>query len=72
MKPMPNIWLGSLTTVDDTLLHIEICLNTLKENASIADFSNDDIKIQYTNDINFMKQFFERADVLIRQSYVPK
>jgi hypothetical protein len=36
MKPMPNIWLGSLTTVDDTLLHIEICLNTLKENASIA------------------------------------
>ena len=69
---MPNIWLGSLTTVDDTLLHIEICLNILKENALIADFSNDDIKIQYTNDINFMKQFFERADVLIRQSYVPE
>lgn len=68
MKQMPNFWIGSLNTFDDTIAQIEIYLGLLKENATIADFSDSDTRKQYINDLAFMKQFFERAEFLVRQS----
>lgn len=63
---MPNVWLDTLTTFEDTLSHIEQCLNVLKDNANIADFSSVDTKAQFKNDVIFMKQFFEKAETLAR------
>ena len=68
MKQIPNFWIGSLSTFDDTVAQIEIYLGMLKENAIIADFSDSDIRKQYINDLAFMKQFFERAEFLVRRS----
>ena len=68
MKQMPNIWLQTLTTFDATLSQIEVCLDILKENAESADFIA--IKNQYNSDIVYMKQFFERAESLVRSSNV--
>lgn len=66
LTPLPNIWIDSIPTVEDTIAQIEICLNTLKENALIADFSDVAIRSQYSNDIIYMKMFFERAETLAR------
>jgi hypothetical protein len=66
MKKMPNVWLDSLLTFDDTLDLIEKCLVVLKDNACKVDFTETKNKDQYSNDIMFMKQFFERAEFLIR------
>jgi hypothetical protein len=66
MKQMPNIWLDSLTTFDSVIEQIEICLDTLKENAETADFFDVKIKRQYGNDVLYMKQFFEKAELLAR------
>jgi hypothetical protein len=68
MKPMPNVWLDSLLTFDTTLTQIENCLNVLKENAEDANFLDINTKKQYSNDVVFMKQFFERAESLVRDS----
>ena len=65
---MPNVWLDSLLTFDTTLTQIENCLNVLKENAEDANFLDINTKKQYSNDVVFMKQFFERAESLVRDS----
>jgi len=65
---MPNVWLDSLLTFDATLTQIENCLNVLKENAEDANFLDINTKKQYSNDVVFMKQFFERAESLVRDS----
>ena len=70
MKQMPNLWLQTLTTFDATLSQIEVCLDILKENAESADFFDIAIKNQYNSDIVYMKQFFERAESLVRSSNV--
>jgi hypothetical protein len=66
MKQMPNVWLDLLTTFDDALLHIEKCLETLKDNAAEADFYQPAVKDQFAKDVVFMKQFFEKAETLAR------
>jgi len=66
MKPMPNIWLDSLLTFDETLTQIEICLDVLKDNAENANFLDNDTKKRYSNDVIYMKQFFEKAESLAR------
>ncbi len=63
---MPNVWLDSLTSFDDTLKQIEKCLVILKDNATKINFAEPQNKDKYSNDIMFMKQFFERAEFLIR------
>jgi hypothetical protein len=66
MKQMPNIWLDSLTTFDSVIEQIEICLDTLKENSETANFFDVNTKRQYSNDVLYMKQFFEKAELLAR------
>lgn len=66
MRQLQNVWLDSLTTFDDVLVKIKENLSILKENAVYADFSDIGTKRQYSNDVMFMKQFFERADFLAR------
>ena len=63
---MPNVWLDSLLSFDDALKQIEKCLKVLKDNASSVDFTEKEKKDQYSNDVMYMKQFFERAEFLIR------
>jgi hypothetical protein len=66
MKTMPNIWIDSLKTFDDVLGQIEICLSTLKDNAYEADFLDATTKTRYSDDVAFMKQFFEKAEFIVR------
>lgn len=66
MKQMPNIWLNNIKTVDDVVVHLENFLSILKENANFADFADNEVKEQYKKDITYMKQFFERAEFIIR------
>jgi hypothetical protein len=66
MKKMPSIWLDSLSSFDDVLKQIEKCLVILKDNASKVDFAETDNRNQYSNDVMYMKQLFERAEYLIR------
>ena len=66
MKPMPNIWIDSLKTFDDVVDQIELCLSTLKDNAYEADFLNAATKTHYSNDVAYMKQFFEKAEFIVR------
>ena len=68
MKRLPNIWLDSLTTFESVVGQIDQCLLILKENSKDADFLNADVKRQYGNDVLYMKQFFERAESLARES----
>lgn len=66
MKQMPNIWLDSILTFDDTIIKLEECLSVLLENAETADFVNPNIRKQYSNDVIYMKQFFEKAESIAR------
>ena len=66
MKEMPNVWLDSLESFDAVVKQLEKCLTVLRANASKADFTELDIKRQYSNDIMYTKQFFERAEYLAR------
>ena len=66
MKQMPNVWLNSLTNFDDVLTKIEICLDVLKENAQETDFTDSSNIKAYSNDVVFMKQFFEKAESITR------
>lgn len=66
MKQLQNVWLDSLTTFDAVLASIELNLSILKDNAHTADFLDKTVKNQYSNDVMFMKQFFERAEFIAR------
>jgi hypothetical protein len=68
MREMPNIWFDSLTTFDDAVEQVEICLSVLKENAKLSDFTNTNDKISYSNNVMYMKQLFERAETLARNN----
>lgn len=67
MKPMKNIWLDTIINFDAALNEVEDCLNILKENAKIADFNDQSIKKQFSNDIMYMKQLFEKGEVVARK-----
>ena len=66
MKNLKNVWLDSLVTFDQVLEKIEENLSILKDNAQEANFLDAETKRQYSNDVMFMKQFFERAEFLSR------
>jgi len=66
MKDLKNVWLDSLVTFDEVLEKIEENLSILKDNAQEANFLDAKMKRRYSNDIMFMKQFFERAEFLSR------
>jgi len=66
MRNLPNIWIDSLVKYEDVLDHIEMNLSILKENAQEVDFLDKAVKKQYSDNVMFMKQFFERAEFLAR------
>lgn len=66
MKPMKNLWFDTITNFDSALIEVEECLSILKENAKTVDFTDVDIKKQFGNDIMYMKQLFEKGEVLAR------
>lgn len=66
MQRLPNIWLDTLNSYDAVVEQIRGCLVILKENAEIADFMDPTIKNRYSQDVMYMKQFFERAELLAR------
>ena len=66
MQSLPNIWLDSLVTFDSAVANIENLLAILKSNAIEADFTDATIKNRYGLDVQYMKQFFERAERLAR------
>ena len=66
MRNLPNIWIDSLVTYDEVLDHLELNLSILKENAQEVNFSDKKAKKQYSDNVMFMKQFFERAEFLAR------
>jgi len=66
MKDLPSIWIYNLKNFDDIVVEIRNCLSILKDNALTSDFSDVDVKEQYCRDIMYMKQFFERAELLAR------
>jgi hypothetical protein len=68
MKRLPNIWLDSLATFESIVAQIDQCLLILKENSESADFNDPEVKRQYGNDVLYMKQFFERAEMLARRN----
>ena len=66
MQTLPNIWLDSLVTFDSAVANIESLLAILKTNAVEADFTDVATKDRYVLDVQYMKQFFERAEKLAR------
>ncbi len=65
---MPNVWLDTIKTFDQSIAKIEECLLVLKDNAADANFLDIKTKKAYSNDVIYMKQFFERAEFLIRNA----
>lgn len=70
MKDMPNVWLAKLKNFDEVLDQIELCLDVLKDNAESSDFTDSTNIKQYSNDVIYMKQFFEKAESLSRNNNV--
>jgi len=70
MKDMPNVWLAKLKNFDEVLDQIELCLDVLKDNAESSDFTDSKNIKQYSNDVIYMKQFFEKAESLSRNNNV--
>ena len=68
MKDMPNVWLAKLKSFDEVLTQIELCLDVLKDNAESTDFTDAKNIKQYSNDVIYMKQFFEKAESLSRSN----
>ena len=68
MKDMPNVWLAKLKSFDEVLDQIELCLDVLKDNAENTDFSDSKNIKRYSNDVIYMKQFFEKAESLSRNN----
>lgn len=70
MKDMPNVWLAKLKSFDEVLTQIELCLDVLKDNAESSDFTDSKNIKQYSNDVIYMKQFFEKAESISRNNNV--
>ena len=66
MQKLPNIWLDTLNSYESVVEQIRGCLVILKENAEEADFMDPAVKTRYSQDVMYMKQFFERAELLAR------
>ena len=66
MKQLPNLWFAKIPTFEASLEQVEICIGILKENAEIADFSDLQVQKEYSNSVIYMKQLFERAEMLAR------
>ena len=66
MQNLPNIWIAAIPTYDAVLDVIEESLTILQNNAVDADFTDQKVVKKYSDDVLYMKQFFERAETLAR------
>ena len=64
MKPLPNFDVASLNTVDEVLLHLEDNIRWLS--GDIDGAMNDDDVQQFVQNLDWIKRFYERAEVLAR------
>jgi len=64
MKPLPNFDVASLNTVDETLLHLEDNIRWLSDDIDSA-MGDDDVQ-QFIQNLDWIKRFYERAEVLAR------
>ena len=64
MKPLPNFDVASLSTVDETLLHLEDNIRWLSDDIDEA-MDDDDVQ-QFVQNLDWIKRFYERAEVLAR------
>jgi hypothetical protein len=64
MKPLPNFDVASLSTVDETLLHLEDNIRWLSDDIGGA-MDDDDVQ-QFVQNLDWIKRFYERAEVLAR------
>jgi hypothetical protein len=64
MKPLPNFDVASLSTVDETLLHLEDNIRWLSDDIDEA-MDDDDVQ-QFVRNLDWIKRFYERAEVLAR------
>jgi hypothetical protein len=64
MKPLPNFDVASLNTVDETLLHLEDNIRWLSDDIDEA-MDDDDVQ-QFVQNLDWIKRFYERAEVLAR------
>lgn len=66
MKPMKNLWLDTIIDFNSALSEVSECLCILKENANTVDFGNAILKKRFADDVMYMKQLFEKGEVLAR------
>jgi hypothetical protein len=66
MRHLPYIWINGLRNVDDALEQVKICVSVLKEHAEAADFSDSSEFVSFDRNLEYMKQLFERAELLAR------
>jgi hypothetical protein len=64
MKPLPNFDVASLNTVDETLLHLEDNIRWLSDDID-GTMDDDDVQ-QFVQNLDWIKRFYERAEVLAR------
>jgi hypothetical protein len=64
MKPLPNFVVASLNTLDETLVHLEDNIRWLAEDVDGA-MDDDDVQ-QFVQNLDWIKRFYERAEVLAR------
>jgi len=64
MKPLPNFDVASLSTVDETLLHLEDNIRWLSDDID-GTMEEDDVQ-QFIQNLDWIKRFYERAEVLAR------
>ena len=64
MKPLPNFVVASLNTLDETLVHLEDNIRRLAEDVE-GTMDDDDVQ-QFVQNLDWIKRFYERAEVLAR------
>ncbi|NBW18261.1 MAG: hypothetical protein EBR82_60840 [Caulobacteraceae bacterium] len=64
MKPLPNFDVASLNTLDETLVHLEDNIRWLAEDVE-GTMEEDDVQ-QFIQNLDWIKRFYERAEVLAR------
>lgn len=65
LMTLPNYDIASIATPEEGLLHIQKNLVLLKEIATNTDFSVDSQRLNFNNNITFIKQYYERVDILL-------
>jgi hypothetical protein len=66
MRYLPYVWINGLRTFDDALEQVKQCVSVMKEHANEADFEDIYEHQNFEVNLEYMKQLFERAELLAR------